>query len=146
MSRLTALAMCFLYASLASAQMYKCVDERGVTQYSDKPRPGCKGGPVDIRGQPPISGGAAPQAEDLKQQEREFQRRQIKRGEEEQKAAQRATAQQKHCENLRNRMQLYSRSQRVGTIDASGERHYLDDSEREARLARLNAEIAQSCR
>ena len=30
------------------AQMYKCVDERGVTSYSDKPRPGCKGGEVDI--------------------------------------------------------------------------------------------------
>jgi hypothetical protein len=146
MSRLIALALCFLNASVAFAQMYKCVDERGVTQYSDKPRPGCKGGPVDIRGQPPISGDAAPRGEDLKEQEREFQRRQIKRGEEEQKETQRAEAAQKRCENLRNQMQLYSRSQRVGTIDANGERHYMDDSEREARLAQLNAEIAQSCR
>jgi hypothetical protein len=146
MLRLIALAMCFLNASAAFAQMYKCVDERGVTQYSDKPRPGCKGGPVDIRSQPPISGDAAPRGEDLKEQEREFQRRQIKRGEEEQKEAQRAEATQKRCETLRNQMQLYSRSQRVGTIDANGERHYLDDGEREARLAQLNAEIARSCR
>jgi len=146
MSRLIALAMCFLNASAAFAQMYKCVDERGVTQYSDKPRAGCKGGPVDIRSQPSISGDPAPRGEDLKEQEREFQRRQIKRGEEEQQEAQRAEATQKRCENLRNQMQLYSRSQRVGTIDAKGERHYLDDSEREARLAQLNAEIARSCR
>lgn len=29
-------------ASAAHAQMYKCVDERGKTNYSDKPQPGCK--------------------------------------------------------------------------------------------------------
>lgn len=31
------------------AQTYKCVDERGLTSYSDKPRSGCKGSQVDIR-------------------------------------------------------------------------------------------------
>lgn len=46
----------------AAAQVYKCVDARGVTHYSDKPQPGCKGGPVDIRGSPPISGESAPAA------------------------------------------------------------------------------------
>lgn len=28
------------------AQLYKCVDERGRTHYTDKPLPGCKGGAV----------------------------------------------------------------------------------------------------
>ena len=32
----------FLAALPAQAQMYKCVDARGKTQYSDKPMPGCK--------------------------------------------------------------------------------------------------------
>jgi hypothetical protein len=50
-------AVLALSALPAAAQMYKCVDERGVTHYSDKPQPpGCKGGPVDIKGSPPISG------------------------------------------------------------------------------------------
>jgi len=36
------LASLLLAAPPAQAQMYKCVDARGKTQYSDKPIPGCK--------------------------------------------------------------------------------------------------------
>ena len=59
--------------------MYKCVDARGVTQYSDKPCPDGKGKEVDIRGQPPISGKVTPGREDLKAAERDFQRREAQR-------------------------------------------------------------------
>jgi len=65
-----------LAAPHAQAQMYKCVDARGVTQYADKPCPGGKGKEVDIQGQPPISGKVTPGREDLKAAERDFQRRQ----------------------------------------------------------------------
>ena len=36
-------------AAPAFAQMYKCVDARGRTHYTDKPGPDCKGGPVEMR-------------------------------------------------------------------------------------------------
>ena len=49
-----ALSILLLACAPAYAQMYKCVDPRGVTHYSDKPLPpSCKGGAVKIRGTPP---------------------------------------------------------------------------------------------
>ena len=57
--RALALAVLLLACAPAYAQMYKCVDSRGVTHYSDKPMPpSCKGGAVKIRATPPAGTGA----------------------------------------------------------------------------------------
>jgi Domain of unknown function (DUF4124) len=145
MGRLFALLVLALIAPLALAQAYKCVDERGVTQYSDMPGPGCKGVRVDIHASPPMSSDAAPPKEDLNQAERDFQRRQVQRRQEEEAESKRAAANERRCENLRARAQGYRQAGRIVTVDAKGERHYLDDSARAARIAQLDAEIARSC-
>ena len=57
--RTLALTVLLLACAPAYAQIYKCVDARGVTQYSDKPvPPSCKGGAVKIRATPPTGTGA----------------------------------------------------------------------------------------
>jgi len=124
----------------AHAQMYKCVDERGVTSYSDKPRPGCKGKEVDIRPIPPVSGQAVkPSQSDVAGQEAEFRRRQIERGEAE---AQDAAVRKNECENLRRE---YARLQFPGrlavSIDAKGERVYIDDDTRQKRSAEIRGKL-----
>ena len=56
--RTLALTVLLLGCAPAYAQMYKCVDQRGVTHYSDKPLPpSCKGGEVKIRATPPAGTG-----------------------------------------------------------------------------------------
>ncbi len=63
--RTLALTVLLLGCAPAYAQMYKCVDQRGVTHYSDKPLPpSCKGGAVKIRATPPTgtSGPSVPAA------------------------------------------------------------------------------------
>src|SRR5436190_19439497 len=58
-------ASLLLAAPPAQAQMYKCVDARGKTQYSDRPIPGCKNTtPVEPPPPPPARGapGAAGKA------------------------------------------------------------------------------------
>jgi hypothetical protein len=61
--RTLALTVLLLTCAPAYAQMYKCVDERGVTHYSDKPLPPtCKGGAVKIRGTQPSTGTRRPTA------------------------------------------------------------------------------------
>ena len=56
--RTLALTVLLLACAPAYAQIYKCVDARGVTQYSDKPvPPSCKGGAVKIRATPPTGTG-----------------------------------------------------------------------------------------
>jgi Domain of unknown function (DUF4124) len=145
-SRILALALLALNAPVAFAQIYKCVDEHGVTQYADKPCSGRRGGPTDIRAAPPMSGGEAPRAVDLRQAERDFQRRQVRRSEEEEAESKRAAVDAKRCERLRAQVQVYRQAGRISTVDAAGERHYMDDSTRAQRISQLNAEIARSCR
>ena len=143
------LALALLLApAVAAAQMYKCVDERGVTTYSDKPRPGCKGGAVDIQGSPPISGKLQAPNEDLKRQEADFKRRQIAREREAEKERtalekQRA-ALEKRCAAARREHAGLSAARRVVRVGAKGELVYMGDEEREKRLAELSKQL-RSC-
>lgn len=127
---------------VASGEMYKCVDERGVTSYSDKPRPGCKGGKVDIQGSPPISGRAQDQKRDGAQDEAAFKRRQIERANAEAADAKALAAQQGRCASLRSDLGRLNNGRRlVEKFTESGERIYMDDQAREQKIAQINADL-----
>ena len=129
-----------LIAFPATAQMYKCVDQRGVVHYTDKPTPGCKGGPVDIQPIPPLSGQATkPQSPNsTAQQDADFNRRQIER--ERQESLGKA-AQQERCARVRQELAWLSAGTRVSRINDAGERVYMDDATRESRMAQLKQQI-----
>jgi hypothetical protein len=130
-----------LAASLpAQAQMHKCVDERGVTSYSDKPRPGCKGKEVDIRPIPPVSGRAVkPSESDVAGQEAEFRRRQIERGEAD---AQEEAERKYQCARLKSEYaRLHFPGRLAVSIDAKGERTYMDDDVRQKRIAEIREKL-----
>jgi hypothetical protein len=134
--KLAALLMA-LMAAPAAAQMYKCKNERGVVQYTDKPVAGCQ--EVDIRPSPPISGTLQAPANDLSKQDAEFRRRQIER-ERSTSAAQQAHAQR--CTELRRENSMLSTSRRVVRMNEKGEREFMDDAVRERRLAELQRDLA----
>ncbi|TAK85331.1 MAG: DUF4124 domain-containing protein [Betaproteobacteria bacterium] len=121
-------------AAAAHAQMYKCVDERGVTQYSDKPRPGCKGGPVDIRPIPPISGSLNERSEDFARDDADFNRRQNER---ERAAAKERAELRARCSALRQEQARLSSGRRLAQVNDKGERVYLPDEVRDQRLAQV---------
>lgn len=138
-----AAVLVLLWAGGAAAQMYKCVDARGVTHYADKPTPGCSNAAVDIRGSPPISGRIAPPPEDTAQQEVDFRRRQAEREEAERiEQAERAQA-ERRCASLRAQRDVLASGSRLARIDAQGERVYVDDAERERRLAEVHTALRQ---
>ena len=122
----------------AGAQMYKCVDERGVTTYADKPRPGCKGGAVDIRASPPISGKVQPRSEDLARDDADFRRRQVER---ERAAAKEQASLERRCKSLRQEHARLSSGRRLSQVNAAGERVYLSDDERNQRREKLSAAL-----
>ena len=126
--------------------MHKCVDKRGVTHYSDKPLPGCKGAEVKIEGQPSISGALAPPKEDFRRDETEFQRRRIaeERGREAQANA--LEQQRQRCAALQADLRRMESGVRLARPDAKGGYEYLEDDERNQTAARLRDEIAQKCR
>lgn len=132
---LSLLALLALPAREARAQMYKCKDARGVTAYSDKPCPDGKGKEVDIQGQPPISGKVTPGREDLKAAERDFQRRQAKQERERLAEVKARESQQRQCAARRSELERASATRRPANADAH-----------DARIARLQGEVAKICR
>jgi response regulator RpfG family c-di-GMP phosphodiesterase len=122
----------------AQAQMYKCTNERGVVQYTDKPSAGCK--EVDIRSSAPISGALQSPSEDLARQEAEFRKRQIDR---EASELEERKSQLDRCARMRRELALLNTSRRVVRIDERGEREFMDDSVRDQKMADLQREIAR---
>src|SRR5688500_535939 len=127
-----------LVSTAAAAQMYKCVDARGVVQYSDKPSPGCNGGPVDIQPIPSLSGQGTTPAPSASQQDTDFKRRQIER---ERQESNEKAAQMERCSRVRQELAWLSAATRVSRINDAGERVYMDDAARESRLAQLKQQI-----
>jgi Domain of unknown function (DUF4124) len=127
-----------LAAAPAWGQMYKCVDERGVTHYTDKPRPGCMGGPVDIRPIPPVSGKESQRSSSLSGEDAEFKRRQIRR--EEAEARQKAALEQR-CASLRSEYALLSSGVPIIKSNERGERVYMEDATRDVRLGQIQDEM-----
>jgi len=126
----------FLIALDADAQMYKCVDERGKIQYTDKPQAGCK--EAAIKPSPPISGEVRPRQEDFTGADAAFKRRQLER---EARDAKERNALEQRCARLRQEQRALSGGRRLAKIDAKGERVYMDDAARDQRLAQLGGEL-----
>ena len=127
----------------AWAQMYKCVDERGVTHYSDKPRADCKGGKVNIQASPPVGdtparGENVRKQDGVPQRDAEFNRRQAER---ERTEAREKTALEERCDKLREEHARLASGIRLSKINSKGEREYLDDATRDARLAQVKGEM-----
>lgn len=138
---LAALVLALGAPAAAWAQMYKCVDARGVTHYADKPTPGCANSAVDIRGSPPISGRLAAPGEGTAQQEADFRRRQSDREQAEQAEGAARAELERQCAQLRREHAVLASGRRLARIDAQGERIFMDDAERERRLADVQAAL-----
>jgi hypothetical protein len=133
-----AVAVCLLMALPCAAQMYKCVDENGVTHYTDKPRPGCKGGKVDIQPIPSLSGQSAPRPSDFATQDAEFRRRQIEGAQSQERD--KAVLDQR-CTRLRQEHDFLSFGGRISQTDTQGRRVFVDDAARAARLAQVKEQL-----
>jgi hypothetical protein len=131
-----------LLATAAQAQVYKCVDERGVTHYSDKPAPGCKGKEVDIRPIPPAGGQVQERDRDTAGADADFNRRRIERERVELNEKAAREAQQRRCDRLRNDAgRLRGAARVIEKYSEKGERIYMDDGTRERRIAELDQQL-----
>jgi len=137
--------LALLFASMpAAAQMYKCVDAKGVTHYTETPVKGCRGNPVDIKPQAPIGTQVAPK-EDIGGQEREFRRRQLERGVAAEKSAAEAKQREQRCLAAKAEHARPSNS-RLFDRNAKGERVFLDDSATAQRRAQSQENVDRACR
>jgi uncharacterized protein DUF4124 len=155
MKALTAVLLALAFCGGASAQTYKWTDQNGRVQYGDTP-PGDAANVTRLKGPGASSApAAAPEAKrDAAAKdkpltpEQAFQKRQQERNEAEQKAAkERAEAQEKraNCESAQASLRQLQSGQRLSSVNAAGERVYLDDEQRNSQIARAQKTVADWC-
>src|SRR5258706_3610154 len=142
-----ALILLFLLVAVpASAQMYKCVDSRGVTTYSDKPRPDCKGGTVNIPSASPPSQKAAQPGDEVRRQESDFQWRRIEKrkaeAKEKEERDKELAARREECVSLKSDLLMLESSSRIVLdVHSRGERTYMDDVSRAKAIAETRQKL-----
>src|SRR2546425_3606378 len=160
MIRIALLAVAYLVASSAQAQVHKCVDAEGKIIYTQDPCPAnAKWGsisrsviqapaaaPADSAAKGDAAKSTAPKT--AAEQEQAFRKRQQDQAkaakESEQKSAE-AQRKAENCRNARERLTQYEIGGRQSRINAQGECYYLEDAQIEQEKARARADVAQSC-
>ncbi|MEF8727362.1 MAG: DUF4124 domain-containing protein [Accumulibacter sp.] len=151
------LAVLVVTTAVSGAEVYKWVDEKGVTHFSELPPPGQQGvkprQPPAVQGQPqaaPASAddGGRPAGKTWQEKETEFRQRQIERDaaarkQEEQDAA--AKRLQRDCLLARKSLENLQNANAVARYDDRGERVYLDDRQRAALIQQHGQEIDARC-
>jgi hypothetical protein len=127
-----------------SQSMYKWVDEKGRTVFSETPPPaGVKGEKIEVKTKP----AEKPAAENWKQREQESRERRAKQGVEEEKTRQQDEAQrERRCYNAKVRYDRMTTPGAVYRLDGKGERVYYTDDERAAQADEAKRDMASYCR
>jgi len=135
----------------AAAAVYKWVDDQGATHYSEKPPQGKKPPEVPIRSQPAPATSQGPQSgpKTWQQQEAEFQQRRVEQEERriKKQALDQAGAQDRMraCLDARHDLHALEQQRPVYTINAKGEREYIEDKKRDQVRERLRQIVEQTC-
>lgn len=133
-----------LSAGAAFGQVYRWVDEKGVTHYGAQPPQGAKAREVEDKLATPPSV-SPPPSEDWQEKERQFRQRQIEAQQTEEKKDRDAQRRRQTCNEQRDLLARLRQTTRVYRLNDKGERVYQDDSERERAVARQEKLVAQYC-
>ena len=138
----------FLLAPPALAEVFKWVDANGVTHYGEQPP--AKGQSKSLKleeSSPRLPGkaGAAPAPPSLSERELEFRKRQVTRAQEEAQQAQEKARREQRCRTARAALVNLRATPRLYDLDQSGQRVYLSDAERDAAVAKREAEYSRQC-
>ena len=141
-----------LCAAPSSAQMYKWVDDKGVTHYSESPPPGRKAQQVQTTPSPspPATPKPAEPASTWGDKERALRQRTIEREYAEEtkrkKDAERAALRREACLEARYMIEALNSGVPVYKLNEKGEREYLPDNLRADRLQRAKENAETYCK
>lgn len=138
--------LCAALPWAAAAAMYKWVDEKGVTHYSESPPPDGKASRVEL---PPIPPAAASPDENWKERDLEFRRRRLEKEQADERAdaaAKQADAVRKErCLESRRRLDILQAERPVYRVNERGERVYLEDQERAGEIEKWRKQADTYC-
>ena len=148
---LIAAACLVLGAGVASAQMYKWVDEKGTTHYSETPPPEdaktkTKATKVEPKVTPPSSSSAYQEnSEKWRNQEAEFKKRQMDRGQRDKADGQDKAKRAYECSKQRSNLTSLENTHRIYRDNPDGTRTYMNDAERDQAISRTKDAIRETC-
>jgi hypothetical protein len=136
-----------LAAALPAHAIYKWVDEKGVTHFSEHPPPdGKKAQKIEPKVTPPSSD-AKPA--DWKQREQDARKRKIEQEQKDDyqrgKAHNNAAERQNRCGFARRELHVLEKQVPVYHVNEKGEKVYLEDKDRPAQIAQWKRTIAEYC-
>ena len=137
----------FVCMAAASAdQVYRWVDKDGHVHYSQLPpaSTAAQASKMEIAAPPPDAAGVQ-KAQDLTTQVQERNLQSQINDQQVKANAQHKAQQQKQCDALRARLQLYLQAGPIFTVDAQGERHYISDEDHVKKEQQLQDEITKGC-
>ena len=139
-----ALILLVVAFSAQAQPLYKWVDEKGVTQYSQSPPPeGAKGAAKLEFKVPPQPPGFM---DDWKTKEMMSKQKKAKEEVAGEKTRQHeAVGRRDRCHDATERLDLYRAQIPVYRMNEKGERVYMDDSDRPAAIARAQADVEKYC-
>jgi hypothetical protein len=125
-------------------QVYRWVDQNGVTHYGERPPQGKSAREVQDRLGTPAAASPGPDM-DWQAKDREFRARQLRAQTADEQKAREAAGRQQQCNQQRDSLARLRQSGRTYRLDEKGERIYLGDEDREALIARQERLVAANC-
>ncbi len=136
----------FLSSQMIGAEVYKWVDEDGITQYTDQPPPS---GAAQIEKKLTIKAAPTPetnQASNLADEMEGFNKRREEKLEEKSRKAAQAEEYKSKCAAAQGRLKVYRDSPRLTMPDGKGGIVYVDDDARQIEINKSNEAIAKFCK
>jgi len=140
-------ALCAALALAPAHAIYKWMDEKGVTHFSEHPPPdGRKATKVEPKVTPPSS---TPPKEDWKAREQQMRKQRIEKGQKDDyqraKAHNEMAERTNKCNHARRQLRILSTLVPVYSVNEQGERVYLEDKERAAEVESYRREERANC-
>jgi hypothetical protein len=128
----------------AIADMYKWVDEKGVTHYSESPPPDGKATKMETRPSGPAEApSAAP--EGWKQRELESRQRRIKEESDRAKDDSGAAVRKQRCLRAQRELDIVKSARPVYSVNERGEKVYLEDKDRAREIEGWRQHVQTYC-
>jgi hypothetical protein len=141
--------LCCSLVGTSAAQVFKWVDEEGVTHYGERSPQGQKAQPVETKPitapVPGSSPGGTQDSEYWKDKNLQFQQRRIQREQQAEREQQEAQERQRLCNVARDNLRQMESARRVYDLNEKGERVYLDEARRSTSIEQARGRVTRSC-
>jgi hypothetical protein len=131
-----------------SYAVYKWVDEKGVTHYSESPPPDGKGEKVELKPSGPAAG--APAAPEMwKQRGEDLHRERVQKERQEERASSRekydSAARKYNCGRAQRELRVLEQQRPVYTLNSKKEKGYISDEDRAREIDDMKKVIRENC-